>query len=161
MEKRYAPPIFWFYIHILIYQFPNGSINKICNLSTFFFINHFINNFTNPMVTVLKWDCWVKGLLVSCNRVNETVSWWSVRDLLVSQWLVGWWNTCRLVNGWLLVVDGLVEYLSVGRLLMEWWRIWFWLVVCGRWLVGDRWFSKTSDEERVMHLKNRQHRNHN
>ena len=32
LEKRYAPPIFSFYIHILRYQFPNGMINKICNL---------------------------------------------------------------------------------------------------------------------------------
>ena len=49
-KKRYAPSTFSFYIPILIYQFPNGMINKICNLSTFFFINHFINNFTNSVI---------------------------------------------------------------------------------------------------------------
>ena len=35
LEKRYTPP---FYIPILRYQFPNGMINKICDLSMFLFL---------------------------------------------------------------------------------------------------------------------------
>ena len=50
LEKRYAPPIFSFYIPILRCQFPNAMINKICNLSAFFFANHFINHFTNSVI---------------------------------------------------------------------------------------------------------------
>ena len=50
LEKRYVPPILLFYITILKYQFPNGMINKICNLSTFFFTNHFMNNFANSVI---------------------------------------------------------------------------------------------------------------
>ena len=49
-EKRYAPPIFSFYIPILRYQFPNRMINKICNIEMFFFTNHFINNFKNSVI---------------------------------------------------------------------------------------------------------------
>ena len=47
LEKRYAPPIFPFYIPILRYQFSDGMTNRIYNLSTFFFTNHFITDFTN------------------------------------------------------------------------------------------------------------------
>ena len=43
LEKRYAPPIFLFYIPILRCYFPNDMINKICNFSRIFFTNHFIN----------------------------------------------------------------------------------------------------------------------
>ena len=50
LEKRYSPQIFSFYIPILRYQFPNGMINKTCNSSAFFFINHFKNKFTNLVV---------------------------------------------------------------------------------------------------------------
>ena len=39
-----------FLIPILTYQFPNEMISKICNLTTFFFTNHFINNFINLLV---------------------------------------------------------------------------------------------------------------
>ena len=28
LEKRYAPPVFLFYISILRYQFPNGMVTK-------------------------------------------------------------------------------------------------------------------------------------
>ena len=51
LEKRHSPQIFLFYIPILRYQFPNGMINKIFNLSTFFFTNHFTNNFRNLVST--------------------------------------------------------------------------------------------------------------
>ena len=50
LKRRCSPPIFSFYIPFLRYQFPNGMINKICNLSTLFFISHFKNNFTNSVI---------------------------------------------------------------------------------------------------------------
>ena len=50
LEKRYSPQIFLFYIPILRYQIPNGMMNKIFNLSMFFYANNFMNNFTNLVV---------------------------------------------------------------------------------------------------------------
>ena len=50
LKKRYSPQIFLFYIPILRYQIPNEMMNKIFNLSMFFFANNFMNNFTNLVV---------------------------------------------------------------------------------------------------------------
>ena len=50
LEKQYVPLIFSFYISILRYQFPNGMINKIFNLSRFFFTSHLINDITNSVI---------------------------------------------------------------------------------------------------------------
>ena len=48
--KNDMPLQFSHSIPILRYQFPNEMINKICDLSTFFFINHFMNSFTNSEI---------------------------------------------------------------------------------------------------------------
>ena len=60
LEKQYGSPFFSFYIPILRYQFPNGMKNKICNLSMFFFINHFVNSFTNSAINGTHSERWIE-----------------------------------------------------------------------------------------------------
>ena len=89
-------------------------INKICNLSTFFFINHFMNSFTKSIImkfkSVIEISCWINW--ISCyNKIGESKGCWSIVIGSVSRWVGGRW-----VGGWL----------SVGR-----WNTCLW--------VGKRW----------------------
>lgn len=46
-KKRYVYILHYY----LIYQFQNEMMNKIFDLSTFFFSNHFKNYFTNSVIS--------------------------------------------------------------------------------------------------------------
>ena len=82
VSKRYAPPILSFYIHILRCQFPNETINKIYNLSTFFSIDHFINNLMNLVINgthsewwteISYWNNWSNGDSVKIRLMRQSV----------------------------------------------------------------------------------------
>ena len=147
------------YIFILRYQFPNGMISKICNLSTFFFTNHFINDLTNSVINSnhSEWwneinykKNWSNGDSVKISLVNQRLGgqlfegWW-VGELVVggskSWWSVGRRRTCWWVGSQWLVVIGSVEELSVS-----WWSVVGESVehfLLGQWsVVGGRWVGE-------------------